>query len=85
MTILYKKKSNCVFYYCTLQKAAEGLTKSAAFLSNYLFKFVHGAANVWEVHNAGLLRTEQQLEDYLKEVSKNYEENNQVRLVICVP
>lgn len=72
------------FYYDTLQKAFERLAKTAALLSKSLFEFVHGAANIWEVHSAGLQRTEHQLQDYLEEVSKNYEEKNQVRLITCV-
>ncbi|KAB5528452.1 hypothetical protein PHYPO_G00140370 [Pangasianodon hypophthalmus] len=60
-----------------MEKAFEGLAKTAAFLSKSLFKFVRGAAKIWEVHSAGLQRTEQQLQDYLEDVSKNYEEKNQ--------
>ncbi|KAK3539025.1 hypothetical protein QTP86_023480 [Hemibagrus guttatus] len=60
-----------------MKKAFEGLAKTAAFLSKSLFEFVHGAAKVWELHNARLQRTEQQLQDSLKELSKDYEEKNQ--------
>lgn len=68
----------------TVQKAREGLAKTAAFLSKSLFEFARGAANVWEMHSAGLQRKEQQLQNYLEEVRKNYEEKNQVRLEINV-
>ncbi|XP_053336620.1 coiled-coil domain-containing protein 180-like [Clarias gariepinus] len=60
-----------------MEEAFKGLAKTAAPLTKSLFKFVHGAANVWEVHCAGLQRTEQQLQDCLDEVSKKYEEKNQ--------
>lgn len=73
------------FCYCTLQKTFEGLAKTAAFLSKILFEFVHGAANVWELHSAHLQGAEQQLQDSLKEVSKNFEEKNQVRLIPLSP
>lgn len=72
-----------LFYYWTLQKAFEGLAKTAAFLSKALFQFVCGVADVWEVHSASLQGTEQQLQDRLEEVSKNYEEKHQVRLITC--
>lgn len=49
-----------------------------------MFEFARGAANVWEMHSAGLQRKEQQLQNYLEEVRKNYEEKNQVRLEINV-
>lgn len=77
-----------IFYYSTLQTAFKGLAQTATFLSKSLFEFVHGAANVWEMHGAGLQRTEQQLQDSLEEVSKSYEEKNQVRLILlptCLP
>ncbi|XP_053509895.1 coiled-coil domain-containing protein 180 isoform X1 [Ictalurus furcatus] len=60
-----------------MEKAREGLAKTAAFLSKSLFEFARGAANVWEMHSAGLQRKEQQLQNYLEEVRKNYEEKNQ--------
>ncbi|GAA6098332.1 coiled-coil domain-containing protein 180-like isoform X3 [Tachysurus ichikawai] len=60
-----------------MKKTFEGLAKTAAFLSKILFEFVHGAANVWELHSAHLQGAEQQLQDSLKEVSKNFEEKNQ--------
>ncbi|KAM9446078.1 coiled-coil domain-containing protein 180-like [Clarias gariepinus] len=60
-----------------MEEAFEGLVKTAAPLSKSLLKFVHGAANVWEVHCAGLQRTEQQLQRCLDEVSKKYEEKKQ--------
>ncbi|XP_060762949.1 coiled-coil domain-containing protein 180-like [Neoarius graeffei] len=60
-----------------MEKAFEGLAKTTAFLSKSLFKFVHGAANIWDVHSTGLQRTEQQLQDSLKEVSKKYEEKKE--------
>lgn len=73
------------FCCCTLQKTFDDLAKTSAFLSESLFKFVHGAAEIWEVHSAGLQSTEQQLQDFLEEVSKNYEEKNQVRLILLSP
>ncbi|XP_060738579.1 coiled-coil domain-containing protein 180-like [Tachysurus vachellii] len=60
-----------------MKKTFDALSKTAAFLSKFLFEFVHGAANVWEVHSAHLQGVEQQLQDSLKEVSKNFEEKNQ--------
>ncbi|KAF4074532.1 hypothetical protein AMELA_G00240320 [Ameiurus melas] len=60
-----------------MEKAREGLARTAAFLSKSLFEFVRGAANVWEMHSAGLQRKEQQLRNYLEEVRKNCEEKNQ--------
>lgn len=66
-----------------LQKAFKGLTQTAAFMSKALFKFVCGAATVWEVHSAGLQRTAQQLQNYLEEVNKHYEEKNQVGIITC--
>ncbi|KAF5896748.1 coiled-coil domain-containing protein, partial [Clarias magur] len=75
--LIGKRQTQAEESLTAMEEAFEGLAKTAAPISKSLFKFVHGAANVWEVHCAGLQRTEQQLQDCLDEVSKTYEEKNQ--------
>ncbi|KAF5896750.1 coiled-coil domain-containing protein, partial [Clarias magur] len=75
--LIGKRQTQAEESLTAMEEAFESFSKTAAPLSKSLFKFVHGAANVWEVHCAGLQRTEQQLQDCLDEVSKKYEEKNQ--------
>ncbi|XP_047674930.1 coiled-coil domain-containing protein 180-like isoform X2 [Tachysurus fulvidraco] len=77
LPLIDKCQTQAVEHLQAMKKTFEGLAKTAAFLSKILFEFVHGAANVWEVHSAHLKGAEQQLQDSLKDVSKNFEEKNQ--------
>ncbi|KAI5088230.1 coiled-coil domain-containing protein 180 isoform X1 [Silurus meridionalis] len=61
----------------SMETAFKSLAKDSEFSSQSLLTFVLGTTNVWETHTAGLQRIEQQLQDNLEEVSKNYEEENQ--------
>uniref|UniRef100_A0A671KYY9 DUF4455 domain-containing protein n=1 Tax=Sinocyclocheilus anshuiensis TaxID=1608454 RepID=A0A671KYY9_9TELE len=68
---------------CTLtflQKAFECLAKTAAYDSKCLFKFMCGAARLWENHCAGMLNREQQLQSSLESLSQVHKLENQVHI-----
>uniref|UniRef100_A0A8C2HRW6 DUF4455 domain-containing protein n=1 Tax=Cyprinus carpio TaxID=7962 RepID=A0A8C2HRW6_CYPCA len=60
-------------------KAFECLAKTAAYDSKCLFKFMCGAAQLWENHCAGMLNREQQLQSSLESLSQVHELENQAR------
>ncbi|KAJ8399384.1 hypothetical protein AAFF_G00410960 [Aldrovandia affinis] len=60
-----------------MDRAFESLAKRAGALSKTLFRFARGSAHLWEVHSAGLLRREQQLQDQLEELRHAHEQENQ--------
>ncbi len=72
-----------IMLYCgTLtfsQKAFECLAKTAAYDSKCLFKFMCGAARLWENYCAGMLNREQQLQGLLESLSQVHEQENQAR------
>ncbi|XP_051955131.1 coiled-coil domain-containing protein 180 [Xyrauchen texanus] len=64
-------------YLAKVDKAFESLAKTATHESKCLFKFLHGAAQVWEIHCAGLLNREQQLHHLLEAISEVHDQENQ--------
>ncbi|XP_051522130.1 coiled-coil domain-containing protein 180 [Myxocyprinus asiaticus] len=64
-------------YLAKVDKAFESLAKTATHESKCLFKFFHGAAQVWENHCAGLLNREQQLQRLLEAISEVHDQENQ--------
>ncbi|XP_062873992.1 coiled-coil domain-containing protein 180 isoform X2 [Trichomycterus rosablanca] len=60
-----------------MDRAIEDSAKTAGIMCKSLFKFLHGAAELWEEHSAKLQKTDQHLQDLLDEVRDTYEQQNQ--------
>uniref|UniRef100_A0A3B3SYI9 DUF4455 domain-containing protein n=1 Tax=Paramormyrops kingsleyae TaxID=1676925 RepID=A0A3B3SYI9_9TELE len=71
------KHSGC--FDAAPQAAFECLARRAAAVSQSLFRFMRGAAELWEVHTARLQRADRQLKVQLEEVRQAHQRENQVR------
>ncbi|XP_023668264.2 coiled-coil domain-containing protein 180 isoform X1 [Paramormyrops kingsleyae] len=60
-----------------LHAAFECLARRAAAVSQSLFRFMRGAAELWEVHTARLQRADRQLKVQLEEVRQAHQRENQ--------
>ncbi|XP_050966693.1 coiled-coil domain-containing protein 180 isoform X1 [Labeo rohita] len=70
-------QSQTEIYLEKLDTAFERLAKTAAYDSKCLFKLMNGAAQLWEIHCAGMLNREQQLQNSLESLSQVHEQENQ--------
>ncbi|XP_048851511.1 coiled-coil domain-containing protein 180 isoform X2 [Brienomyrus brachyistius] len=59
-----------------LHTASERLARRAAAVSRSLFRFMRGAAELWEVHTARLQRADRQLKVQLEEVRQAHQREN---------
>ncbi|KAK2911716.1 hypothetical protein Q8A67_003849 [Cirrhinus molitorella] len=70
-------QSQTEIYLEKLDAAFERLAKTAAYDSKCLFRFMCGAAQLWEIHCAGMLNREQQLQNSLESLSQIHKQENQ--------
>ncbi|XP_042580588.1 coiled-coil domain-containing protein 180 [Cyprinus carpio] len=77
LPLIGQRQSQTEIYLEKLDKAFECLAKTAAYDSKCLFKFMCGAAQLWENHCAGMLNREQQLQNSLESLSQVHELENQ--------
>ncbi|XP_016356513.1 coiled-coil domain-containing protein 180 [Sinocyclocheilus anshuiensis] len=77
LPLIGQRQSQTEVYLEKLDKAFECLAKTAAYDSKCLFKFMCGAARLWENHCAGMLNREQQLQSSLESLSQVHKLENQ--------
>ncbi|XP_026067899.1 coiled-coil domain-containing protein 180 [Carassius auratus] len=77
LPLIGQRQSQTEVYLEKLDKAFECLAKTAAYDSKCLYKFMCGAAQLWENHCAGMLNREQQLQSALGSLSQVHELENQ--------
>lgn len=62
-----------------LQKEFEVLANTTRDQNKALLKFARGAADLWELHSAGLARKEHLFQNKLDEIRVSHDQENQVR------
>ncbi|XP_043096059.1 LOW QUALITY PROTEIN: coiled-coil domain-containing protein 180 [Puntigrus tetrazona] len=77
LPLIGQHQSQTEVYLEKLDKAFECLTKTAAYDSKCLLKFMRGVAQLWENHSAGMLNREHQLQSALASLSQVQELENQ--------